>query len=162
MVEFQEKLNGLKNDSKKFCNDETGRSSKTSYGKILSRFEEKGLQIVAVKLMQIDEDLAKTHYGEHADKPFFGSLIEYITSSPSLAMVIEGEEAISTIRKLVGATNPLEADLGTIRGDFAMDTGRNIIHASDSPDSAEREINLFFNEDEICDYEIVDNKLIYE
>ena len=76
-------------------------------GKILSRFEEKGLQIVAVKLMQIDEDLAKTHYGEHADKPFFGSLIEYITSSPSLAMVIEGEEAISTIRKLVGATNPL-------------------------------------------------------
>ena len=124
-------------------------------GKILSRFEEKGLQIVAVKLMQIDEDLAKTHYGEHADKPFFGSLIEYITSSPSLAMVIEGEEAISTIRKLVGATNPLEADL-------AMDTGRNIIHASDSPDSAEREINLFFNEDEICDYEIVDNKLIYE
>ena len=131
-------------------------------GKILSRFEEKGLQIVAVKLMQIDEDLAKTHYGEHADKPFFGSLIEYITSSPSLAMVIEGEEAISTIRKLVGATNPLEADLGTIRGDFARDTGRNIIHASDSPDSAEREINLFFNEDEICDYEIVDNKLIYE
>ena len=131
-------------------------------GKILSRFEEKGLQIVAVKLMQIDEDLAKTHYGEHADKPFFGSLIEYITSSPSLAMVIEGEEAISTIRKLVGATNPLEADLGTNRGDFAMDTGRNIIHASDSPDSAEREINLFFNEDEICDYEIVDNKLIYE
>lgn len=131
-------------------------------GKILSRFEEKGLQIVAVKLMQIDEDLAKTHYGEHADKPFFGSLIEYITSSPSLAMVIEGEEAISTIRKLVGATNPLEADLGTIRGDFAMDAGRNIIHASDSPDSAEREINLFFNEDEICDYEIVDNKLIYE
>ena len=125
-------------------------------GKILSRFEEKGLQI------QINEDLAKTHYGEHADKPFFGSLIEYITSSPSLAMVIEGEEAISTIRKLVGATNPLEADLGTIRGDFAMDTGRNIIHASDSPDSAEREINLFFNEDEICDYEIVDNKLIYE
>ena len=131
-------------------------------GKILSRFEEKGLQIVAVKLMQIDEDLAKTHYGEHADKPFFGSLIEYITSSPSLAMVIEGEEAISTIRKLVGATNPSKADSGTIRGDFAMDTGRNIIHASDSPDSAKREINLFFNEDEICDYEIVDNKLIYE
>lgn len=162
MVEFQEKLNGLKNDSKKFCNDETRRSSRRLMGKILSRFEEKGLQIVAVKLMQINEDLAKTHYGEHADKPFFGSLIEYITSSPSLAMVIEGEEAISTIRKLVGATNPLEADLGTIRGDFAMDTGRNIIHASDSPDSAEREINLFFNEDEICDYEIVDNKLIYE
>jgi len=131
-------------------------------GKILSRFEEKGLQIVAVKLMQIDEELAKTHYGEHAEKPFFPSLVEYITSSPSLAMVIEGEEAITTIRKLVGATNPLEADLGTIRGDYGMDTGRNIIHASDSPASAEREIGLFFNEDEICDYQIVDNDLIYE
>ena len=131
-------------------------------GKILSRFEEKGLQIVAVKLIQIDEELAKTHYGEHAEKPFFPSLVEYITSSPSLAMVIEGEEAITTIRKLVGATNPLEADLGTIRGDYGMDTGRNIIHASDSPASAEREIGLFFNEDEICDYQIVDNKLIYE
>ena len=111
-------------------------------GKILSRFEEKGLQIVACKLIQIDEDLAKTHYGEHAEKPFFPSLVEYITSSPSLAMVIEGEEAITTIRKLVGATNPLEADLG--------------------PESAEREIALFFNEDEICDYKIVDNDLIYE
>ena len=131
-------------------------------GKILSRFEEKGLQIVACKLIHIDEDLAKTHYGEHAEKPFFPSLVEYITSSPALAMVIEGEEAITTIRKLVGATNPLEADLGTIRGDYAMDTGRNIIHASDSPASAEREIALFFNEDEICDYQIVDNNLIYE
>ena len=131
-------------------------------GKILSRFEEKGLQIVAVKLMQIDEELAKTHYGEHAEKPFFPSLVEYITSSPALAMVIEGEEAITTIRKLVGATNPLEADLGTIRGDYGMDTGRNIIHASDSPASAEREIGLFFNEDEICDYQIIDNDLIYE
>ena len=131
-------------------------------GKILSRFEEKGLQIVAVKLMQIDEELAKTHYGEHAEKPFFPSLVEYITSSPSLAMVIEGEEAITTIRKLVGATNPLEADLGTIRGDYGMDTGRNIIHASDSPASAEREIGLFFSEDEICDYQIIDNNLIYE
>ena len=89
-------------------------------GKILSRFEDKGLKIVAVKLIQIDEDLAKTHYGEHAEKPFFPSLVEYITSSPSLAMVIEGEEAITTIRKIVGATNPLEADLGTIRGDFGI------------------------------------------
>lgn len=131
-------------------------------GKILSRFEEKGLQIVAVKLIQIDEELAKTHYGEHAEKPFFPGLVEYITSSPALAMVIEGEEAITTIRKLVGATNPLEADLGTIRGDYGMETGRNIIHASDSPASAEREIGLFFNEDEICDYQIVDNDLIYE
>ena len=125
--------------------------SRRLMGKILSRFEEKGLQVIAVKLMQIDEELAKTHYGEHADKPFFEDLVTYITSSPSLAMVIKGEDAISTIRKMVGATNPLEADLGTIRGDFAMDTGRNIIHASDSPESAEREINLFFDENEICD-----------
>ena len=131
-------------------------------GKILSRFEEKGLQIIGVKLMQIDEELAKTHHGEHADKPFFDDLVKYITSSPSLAMVIKGEDAISTIRKMVGATNPLEADLGTIRGDYAMDTGRNIIHASDSPESAEREINLFFDEDEICEYSIVDNVWIYE
>lgn len=131
-------------------------------GKIFSRFEEKGLQIIGVKLMQIDEELAKTHYGEHADKPFFDDLVKYITSSPSLAMVIKGEDAISTIRKMVGATNPLEADLGTIRGDYAMDTGRNIIHASDSPESAEREINLFFDEDEICEYSIVDNVWIYE
>ena len=136
--------------------------SRRLMGKILSRFEEKGLQVIAVKLMQIDEDLAKTHYGEHAEKPFFEDLVTYITSSPSLAMVIKGEDAISTIRKMVGATNPLEADLGTIRGDFAMDTGRNIIHASDSPESAEREINLFFNEDEICDYSIVDHIWIYE
>lgn len=136
--------------------------SRRLMGKILSRFEEKGLQIIAVKLMQIDEELAKTHYGEHADKPFFEDLVTYITSSPSLAMVIKGEDAISTIRKMVGATNPLEADLGTIRGDFAMDTGRNIIHASDSPESAEREINLFFDESEICDYSIVDNIWIYE
>ena len=131
-------------------------------GKILSRFEEKGLQIIGVKLMQIDEELAKTHYGEHADKPFFDDLVKYITSSPSLAMVIKGEDAISTIRKMVGATNPLEADLGTIRGDYAMYTGSNIIHASDSPESPEREINLFFDEDEICEYSIVDNVWIYE
>lgn len=136
--------------------------SRRLMGKILSRFEEKGLQVIAVKLMQIDEELAKTHYGEHADKPFFEDLVTYITSSPSLAMVIKGEDAISTIRKMVGATNPLEADLGTIRGDFAMDTGRNIIHASDSPESTEREINLFFDENEICDYSIVDNIWIYE
>lgn len=131
-------------------------------GKILSRFEEKGLQIIGVKLMQIDEDLAKTHYGEHSEKPFFNDLVSYITSSPALAMVIKGEDATSVIRKMVGATNPQEADLGTIRGDFAMDMGRNIIHASDSPDSAEREIALFFNEDEICDYSIADNIWIYE
>jgi nucleoside-diphosphate kinase len=136
--------------------------SRKLIGKILSRFEEKGLKIVGIKLLQITEDLAKTHYGEHEGKPFFNDLVNYIISAPSLAMVIEGDEAITVIRKIVGATNPKEADLGTIRGDYAMDTGRNIIHASDSPKSAEIEINLFFNQDEICDYEGPDNSWVYE
>ncbi|KZX10687.1 nucleoside-diphosphate kinase [Methanobrevibacter filiformis] len=136
--------------------------SRRLIGKIMSRFEEKGLQLIAVKLLQVDEELASQHYGEHKDKPFFSGLVDYITSSPSLAMVIKGDDCISVIRKIVGATNPKEADLGTIRGDFAMDTGRNIIHASDSPSSAEREINLFFNSNEIFDYEISDQGWIYE
>lgn len=131
-------------------------------GQVLSRFEEKGLQIVAAKLMHISEDLAKEHYGEHSEKPFFGGLVEYITSSAVLAMVIQGDDCISLIRKMVGATNPKEADLGTIRGDFALDMGRNIIHASDSPQSAEREIALFFDETEIVEYEMPDTNLIYE
>ena len=136
--------------------------SRRLMGKILTRFEEKGLQIIAIKMLHIDEDLAKEHYGEHAEKPFFDDLVNYITSSPSLAMIIKGDDAISLIRKMVGATNPKEADLGTIRGDFAIDMGRNVIHASDSPKSAEREINLFFNDTEICDYSIIDNSWIYE
>ncbi|MDR2623960.1 MAG: nucleoside-diphosphate kinase [Methanobrevibacter sp.] len=136
--------------------------SRKLIGRILSRFEEKGLKIVALNFLQIDEDLAKTHYGEHEGKPFFKDLVGYIISAPSLAMVIEGDDAISVIRKIVGATNPKEADLGTIRGDFGMDTGRNIIHASDSPKSAEREIDLFFNRDEMCDYEVPEDSWVYE
>jgi nucleoside-diphosphate kinase len=131
-------------------------------GKVLTKFEEKGLQIIAVKMMLIDEELAKQHYGEHSEKPFFKSLVEYITSAPVLAMVIQGDECISVIRKIVGATNPKEAELGTIRGDYGMDTGRNIIHASDAPESAKREINLFFDEFEIMDYEMPDTNMIYE
>lgn len=131
-------------------------------GKIITRLEEKGLKIVAARMLIIDDDLAKEHYGEHKEKPFFKDLVDYITSGPVLAMVIEGNECISLIRKIVGATNPKEADLGTIRGDYAIDTGRNIIHASDSPGSAEREIALFFSEDEICSYTLPDEELIYE
>lgn len=131
-------------------------------GKILTRFEEKGLQIVAAKMMHIRDELARQHYAEHSEKPFFNDLVEYITSSAVLAMVIKGEGCISLIRKMVGATNPKEADLGTIRGDFAIQTGRNIIHASDSPQSAQREISLFFKDDEICDYSLPDTHLIYE
>ena len=107
-------------------------------GKILTRFEEKGLQLKAIKLMTISEDLAKEHYGEHSEKPFFNDLVDYIISGPVLAMVIEGDDAISLIRKMVGATNAQEAELGTIRGDYGIQTGRNIIHASDAPESAER------------------------
>ena len=131
-------------------------------GKIISRLEEKGLKIVAAKMMIIDEDLAKKHYAEHQKKPFFKDLVDYITSGPVLATVIEGGECISLIRKMVGATNPKEADLGTIRGDYAIDTGRNIIHASDSPASAKREISLFFQDFEICSYQLPDEELIYE
>lgn len=131
-------------------------------GTVLARFEERGLKIVAAKMMNISEDLAKEHYGEHKEKPFFNDLVSYITSAPVLAMVIEGDECISLIRKMVGATNPKEADLGTIRGDYALDTGRNIIHASDSPQSAKREIALFFEDSEICDYTLPDESLIYE
>ncbi len=131
-------------------------------GTVLTRFEERGLKLVAVKMMNISEELAKEHYGEHKEKPFFNDLVSYITSAPVLAMVIEGDDCISLIRKMVGATNPKEADLGTIRGDYALDTGRNIIHASDSPSSAKREIALFFNDSEINEYALPDESLIYE
>lgn len=131
-------------------------------GKVINRLEEKGLKIVAAKMLVIDESMAKEHYAEHSEKPFFKDLVDYIISGPVLAMVIEGSECISLIRKMVGATNPKEADLGTIRGDYAMETGRNIIHASDSPASAEREIALFFDESEIVSYALPDEELIYE
>ena len=131
-------------------------------GEVLGRFEKRGLKIMATKMMLIDTNLAQKHYGEHSEKPFFKDLVEYITSGPVLPTVIEGEECIALIRKMVGATNPQKADLGTIRGDYAIDTGRNIIHASDSSDSAAREISLFFEDSEICEYNLPDEELIYE
>ena len=131
-------------------------------GEILTRFEKRGLKVIAAKTHMISEDLAKTHYGEHSDKPFFNDLISYITSGPVFAMVLEGDDVISLVRKMVGATNPKEADIGTIRGDYGIDTGRNIVHASDSEESAQREINLFFDETEFCDYELPDEDIIYE
>ncbi|RAP50128.1 MAG: nucleoside-diphosphate kinase [Methanosphaera sp. rholeuAM74] len=131
-------------------------------GIILSRFEQRGFKLVAAKTMIISDELAKTHYGEHEGKPFFDDLISYITSGPVFAMVLEGDDVISLVRKMVGATNPKEADVGTIRGDYAIDTGRNIVHASDSQESAEREIKLFFDESEFCDYNLPDEDIIYE
>ncbi len=131
-------------------------------GEILSRFEKRGMKVIAAKTLMISDDLAKTHYAEHRDKPFFGDLISYITSGPVFAMVLEGDDVINQVRNMVGATNPKEAAVGTIRGDYAMDTGRNIVHASDSEESAVREIALFFDEAEFCDYKLPDEDIVYE
>ncbi len=113
-------------------------------GEIIARFERKGLRIVALKHMQLDEDTAKQHYAEHEGKPFFGELVDFITSAPLVAMVLEGGDAIRAARQVIGATNPLEAAPGSIRGDFAIAVGQNMVHGSDSPESAEREAGLFF------------------
>ena len=113
-------------------------------GEIVARFEHKGLRIVAMRHMQVTEDLAKQHYAEHDGKPFFGELVEFITSGPIVAMVLEGEQAIKAARQVIGATNPLEATTGSIRGDFAIEVGKNMVHGSDSPESGEREAKLFF------------------
>ena len=121
-------------------------------GEILSRIEKKGLKLVAMKLMNIDRKLAETHYAEHREKSFFGELTGYITSGPVLAMVVEGDNAVATVRRLCGATKVEDALPGTIRGDFAMHTGMNIIHASDAVASAEREIALYFKTEEIVSW----------
>jgi nucleoside-diphosphate kinase len=113
-------------------------------GEIIARFERKGLRIVALKHMTVDEDLAKRHYAEHDGKPFFGELVEFITSGPIVAMVLEGEEAIRAARQVIGATNPLEAAPGSIRGDYAIAVGQNMVHGSDAPESGRREAALFF------------------
>jgi nucleoside-diphosphate kinase len=113
-------------------------------GEIISRFEDKGLKIVALKHMVVTEDLAKEHYAEHERKPFFGELVEFITSGPIVAMVLEGEQAIVAARQVIGATNPLEAASGSIRGDYAIAVGQNMVHGSDAPESGKREVALFF------------------
>ena len=115
-------------------------------GEIVARFERKGLTIAAMRHMRVDEALAKRHYAEHEGKPFFGELVEFITSGPIVAMVLEGDEAIRAARQVIGATNPLEATTGSIRGDYAIDTGTNLVHGSDSDESAGRESALFFPE----------------
>jgi nucleoside-diphosphate kinase len=119
-------------------------------GEIIARIERKGLKITALKMMTISRALAETHYAEHKEKSFFGELVSFIVSGPVVAMVIEGEDAIARVRALCGATKVEAALPGTIRGDYAMHTGLNIIHASDSSESAAREIGLFFKEEELC------------
>lgn len=120
---------------------------------ILKRYESKGLKIVAMKLMQISEEMARKHYAKHLNKDFFPELIRFITSGPVVALVLEGDNAIEVVRKLNGETNPQKASLGTIRGDFGISKTKNIVHGSDSKESAEREIQLFFSESEILSYE---------
>ncbi|HJO82683.1 MAG: nucleoside-diphosphate kinase [SAR202 cluster bacterium] len=121
-------------------------------GPIISRLERRGLKIVGMKLMQVSEELAYRHYGEHEGKPFFPPLISFITSGPIVAIAIEGAEAVDVVRTTMGATKPAESTPGSIRGDFGVDIGRNLIHGSDSIESAERELALFFSEDELLDY----------
>ncbi len=133
-------------------------------GEIVGRLENRGLKLVAAKFTQLDRELAEEHYGEHEGKPFFDDLVGFITSGPVLAMVWEGQDAVRQVRNMMGATDPAEAAPGTIRGDFGLDLGRNVIHGSDHEDEGSwtREIDLFFDEEELVDYERIDETWLYE
>jgi len=132
------------------------------FGPILTRLERRGLRFAAMKLMQITPELAARHYAIHKGKPFYEGLIQFITSGPVVVAVIEGRDAISIVRKTMGATNPTQAEPGTIRADFGLEIGRNLVHGSDGPDTAAYEIPLFFAEDEILTYERVVDGWIHE
>ncbi|HET90806.1 MAG TPA: nucleoside-diphosphate kinase [Chloroflexi bacterium] len=131
-------------------------------GQIVTRFEQRGLRLAAMKLIRIDQALAERHYAIHKGKPFYEPLIHYITSSPVVVMVIEGNQAIEIVRRTMGATNPTEATPGTIRADFGLEIGRNLVHGSDGPDTAAYEIPLFFDEDEILSYQRDTDRWIFE
>jgi nucleoside-diphosphate kinase len=131
-------------------------------GTILKKFEEKGYKLVGLKLMQVSQELAQTHYGEHKGKPFFDGLVNFITSGPVVAFVVEGNDVVVTARKMIGATKPSDSAIGTIRGDYGVDIGRNIIHGSDSPESAEREISLWFKPEELTEWTPTISTWIYE
>ena len=121
-------------------------------GTIISRLERQGLKLIALKMLHMDRALAERHYAIHKDKPFFNGLVNYISSTPVIAIVFEGEKAVEVIRKTMGATDPAKAEAGTIRGDFGLDIERNVVHGSDSIETAREEIRLFFSADEIFDY----------
>jgi nucleoside-diphosphate kinase len=131
-------------------------------GPIMTRLEQRGLKFAGLKLIQVDEALAQQHYGVHQGKPFFKSLIQYITSAPVVVMVVVGNNVIQMVRTTVGATNPANAAPGTIRGDFAVEIGRNLIHASDSPENGEQEVALFFRPEELVDWGRSVDSWIYE
>ena len=130
-------------------------------GEVIGRLERKGLKPAAMKMMQISPQLAERHYGEHKGKPFYDSLVSFITSAPVVAMIWEGDNAVSLARKLIGETDPAKASPGTIRGDLAIFTGNNIVHGSDSVESALREIKLFFKDEEICSYTLSAESWVY-
>ena len=122
-------------------------------GEVVRRFEARGLQLVALKMIRISRELAEQYYAEHRGKPFFSGLVEYVTSGPAIAMLWDGENAVAVLRKMMGATDPAKAEPGTIRADFGLKIDRNVIHGSDSPESAKREADLFFRPEEILAYE---------
>ncbi len=131
-------------------------------GTIMQRFESRGFQLVGLKQIQVSQELAATHYAEHKERPFFKGLVEFITSGPVIAMVWEGKGVVAAARKMIGKTNPLDSEPGTIRGDFGIDIGRNIIHGSDAPETAEREIALWFSEGELISWSSAVSHWIYE
>ncbi len=131
-------------------------------GKMISRFEKKGIKLAAMKMVSVSKELAEKHYGIHKGKPFFEPTVKYITSSPVVAMVLEGENVINMVRGMMGKTNPQEASPGTIRGDYGQFIGRNIVHGSDGPDTAEFEINLWFKPEEISEYTRIDETWLTE
>ena len=131
-------------------------------GQIITRFERKGFKLVGLKLMKVSRELAEQHYDVHKERPFFPGLVDFITSSPVVAMVWEGDGVVASARKLIGATNPLSAEPGTIRGDFGVSVGRNLIHGSDAIETAQREIALWFKEDELAGWEPIMTPWLYE
>ena len=131
-------------------------------GSIISRLEQRGLKLVGLKLIQVDDALARKHYGEHVDRPFFDGLVDFITSAPVVAMVWESNDAVEAVRNTMGQTNPTTSPPGTIRGDLGLDIGRNLVHGSDSLESAQREVSLFFEDGELLDYERSNDRWIKE
>ena len=131
-------------------------------GEVIGRFETKGFTLVGLKFMSVSRELAEEHYDVHKERPFFGSLVDFICSSPVVAMVWEGDGVVASARKLIGATNPLSAEPGTIRGDFGVDVGRNLIHGSDAIETAQKEIALWFTEKELVSWEPTVNTWLYE
>lgn len=131
-------------------------------GEIVKRFEQRGLRIIGMKFIQIDQELAEKHYDVHRDRPFFGDLVAYITSAPSVVIALEGTDAIAAARKTIGATKPSESDAGTIRGDYGLEIGRNLVHGSDSVENGEIEIGNFFTDDELVTWERATDPWIFE